>query len=391
MSKAAAGFVFFAALHLSTGYAAPRTVILLSADGFAAAYVGEPGLETTARLSREGVYAPLRPVFPSITFPSHVSMETGCTPGQHGIIANHFLDKERGEFDYGEDPSWLDCEPLWAAAERQGVKTAIVDWPVSYGKYQGVEASLHLPAFSKDRRDSERLDQIEKWLRLPEKERPRFVMSYLSGVDHVGHAKGPQSIQRKAALRKFDRTLGKFLSRLKGIEGIGEVALFLVSDHGMTTITTPVDLDGFLKRVRLGGIPVSFGTGLYVHLWNSARANEVAKELKGGLNLEAYTRETYPKKFGPAHPRMGEVIALLKPGQFFPKKQKERDPGAHGYDPEVEPKMDGVFFAWGSGIHTPLKLERVQGLDVAATVANALGIQPPKQNQGKVIPNLIEN
>ena len=72
----------------------------------------------------------MRPVFPSNTFPNHVSLATGTYPDRHGILDNRFWDRQKGLYNYsrGADDSWLEAEPLWAAAERQGVRAATFFW-----------------------------------------------------------------------------------------------------------------------------------------------------------------------------------------------------------------------------------------------------------------------
>src|SRR5262245_25705822 len=118
-----------------------RTAILLSLDGVAADYLENEKYETFDQFKKDGVFGRLLPPFPSLTFPSHISIATGCTPGEHGIVANRFIDKKRGEFKYSGDPEWMECEPIWVSVERQNRKSAIVQWPVSYGKWHGISAS----------------------------------------------------------------------------------------------------------------------------------------------------------------------------------------------------------------------------------------------------------
>jgi len=104
-------------------------VILLSFDGVRHDYLDLDRLPAFERIAREGARAEaLVPVFPSTTFPNHVSLATGAPPDVHGVVANTFLDPALGFFDYGNDARFLDAEPLWAAAERQGVPAAVFFW-----------------------------------------------------------------------------------------------------------------------------------------------------------------------------------------------------------------------------------------------------------------------
>ena len=64
-------------------------VIVLSWDGMRHDFPDRGELPALDRVAREGVRAKrLTPVFPSSTFPGHVSMATGTYPDRHGIVDN---------------------------------------------------------------------------------------------------------------------------------------------------------------------------------------------------------------------------------------------------------------------------------------------------------------
>jgi predicted AlkP superfamily pyrophosphatase or phosphodiesterase len=74
-------------------------VILISIDGFAGFYWSDPRLRvpTLRRLAERGVVAPrMEAVFPSTTWPTHVSLVTGVTPQVHGVVGNSILDRANG-------------------------------------------------------------------------------------------------------------------------------------------------------------------------------------------------------------------------------------------------------------------------------------------------------
>src|SRR5690554_1798607 len=69
-----------------------RTVVWVSVDGVRPDYVRRGNTPTLRRLMREGAYTEeLIPVFPSLTFPSHVSLATGVKAGKHGVMGNSFI------------------------------------------------------------------------------------------------------------------------------------------------------------------------------------------------------------------------------------------------------------------------------------------------------------
>ena len=68
------------------------TVILLSWDGLRHDFPDRGTFPGLKRMEQAGVRAGrLTPVFPSNTFPAHVSLATGTYPDRHGIVDNHFL------------------------------------------------------------------------------------------------------------------------------------------------------------------------------------------------------------------------------------------------------------------------------------------------------------
>jgi predicted AlkP superfamily pyrophosphatase or phosphodiesterase len=72
------------------------TVIIVSLDGVRHDYLDRAPFPAFDRIAREGLRAArLVPVYPSNTFPGHVSLATGATPAVHGIVDNLFWDRAR--------------------------------------------------------------------------------------------------------------------------------------------------------------------------------------------------------------------------------------------------------------------------------------------------------
>ena len=65
-----------------------RALILVSIDGFRADYLTHGKTPVIAALAHAGVQAPMRPSYPSLTFPNHYTLVTGFRPDHHGIVDN---------------------------------------------------------------------------------------------------------------------------------------------------------------------------------------------------------------------------------------------------------------------------------------------------------------
>src|SRR5205823_5420859 len=115
-------------------------VVVISIDGFAAFYWGDPQarLPTLRRLAERGaVAAGVETVFPSTTWPTHVSLVTGVSPRAHGVVANHVLNRRTGApEDLTGDPVYdapdlLRVPTVYDRAHDAGLRTAAIDWPAT--------------------------------------------------------------------------------------------------------------------------------------------------------------------------------------------------------------------------------------------------------------------
>ncbi|RZM21883.1 MAG: alkaline phosphatase family protein, partial [Sphingomonas sp.] len=73
---------------------APVT-ILVSIDGFRPDYLDRGVTPNLNRLRAGGVFAAMRPSFPSVTFPNHWTLVTGLRPDRSGIVGNTMEDPAR--------------------------------------------------------------------------------------------------------------------------------------------------------------------------------------------------------------------------------------------------------------------------------------------------------
>lgn len=377
------------------------TVILLSLDGVRHDYLDRDELPALARVAREGLRADvLEPVFPSSTFPNHVSIATCTPPDRHGIVANAFQDRVRGGFDYSNDASWIETEPLWATAERQGVRAATFFWVGSETPWRGIAATHRKSPFDDGVSEAAKVDQILAWLDLAPAERPRLVLSWWHGADGAGHAHGPDAEETRAELRGQDAELGRLLAGLDARAAWPHTTLLLVSDHGMVEVSRTVDVMAALGELGIRGRLVNGGAFAHVFLEEPARAAEAAARLRTLDDLDAWVAAEIPERLRYRHPtRTGDVFALASPPariggtasslrdlQFAVGRLAGRRLGLHGYDPAVVPEMGGIFLALGRGARAGARPGRVLALDVAPTAAHLLGIAPPPDCEGTPIP-----
>lgn len=379
---------------------AEPTVIVLSLDGVRSDYPERASLPALERVAREGMRADrMRPVFPANTFPNAVSLATGTHPDKHGIVDNRFWDRDRGLYDYGNDASWLDAEPLWAAAERQGVWAATYYWVGSETPWRG-QASHYVKApYDRNVGEQEKVDQILAWLALPENERPGLIMSWWGGADYAGHRFGPDAPEVVEALKEQDAQLARLLAGIDARGGWDDVTLLVVSDHGMLAIESKFSLADLLKEAGIAARVEERSSVAHIFLKDPDDADRAERVIAGEKGLHAYRPDTLPEALRLVHPRRsGDVIVLIDPPRAFGKtplwqgaylfwrrlSDSDAKLGTHGYDPS-RADMGTIFYAMGRGV-TPGHREReVRSIDVAPTVAGLLGIDPPSSSEGAPI------
>jgi predicted AlkP superfamily pyrophosphatase or phosphodiesterase len=372
--------------------AAPATVVLISLDGVRHDYLDRAAFPALARMARDGLRAGrLVPVYPASTFPGHVSLATGTTPDVHGIVDNEFWDTARRErFDYSNDASWIEAEPLWAAAERQGVPAATYFWVGSETDWRGVGARYRVAPFDAKVTEAAKVAQILAWLDLPEPDRPRLVMTWWHGADRSGHAKGPDDASVTRELAEQDAQLGALLAGLDARRAWDHTTLLVVSDHGMTTAKHSVPIERALRDAGVRAEQLEVGTGVaHVFLGDGdlARAERALARLAG---VVVARREALPDALHLRHAtRTGDLVVRAQPPYTFARVGLLGSRGFHGYEPE-RPEMAGILLALGRGVRAGARPDAVRMIDVAPTVARLLGIEPPRQATGVPIAGVAD-
>ncbi|MCY3793217.1 MAG: ectonucleotide pyrophosphatase/phosphodiesterase, partial [Gammaproteobacteria bacterium] len=294
--------------------AAGGTVVLVSMDGVRHDLLDDAPLPALQRMQREGARAErLIPVYPSNTFPGHVSIATGTWPDVHGVIDNHFEDAERGVYRYEDDAEWIKAEPLWAAAERQGLPAAAYFWIGSETDWNGISARHRVSPFDPSRPEAEKVQQMLRWLRLPQAQRPRLIMSYWAGVDSVAHRTGPADPAVVEQLRIQDAALRQLLAGIDAMQMWPTLTLVVVSDHGMTATGELIDAAAVLAdagvKARVLGSAVA-----NVYLEDAQDLETAATALAILKNVSVHRRDEVPAAWRLRHEgRTGDLVVTTVP------------------------------------------------------------------------------
>jgi predicted AlkP superfamily pyrophosphatase or phosphodiesterase len=370
---------------------APPSVILISLDGTRPADVEkDPDLTTFAELRRRGARASrLIPVFPTNTFPNHVTLVTGVSPDVHGIVNNNFVDSERGEFDKSDDPSWLLAEPLWSLVEKQGVTSAAFHWVGSEGPWSSGRGPRYWKRFNENVPAKAKLEKVLAWLSGPEP-RPRLITVWLRGADAAAHRMGMETPAVRHALLAQDQALGSLVAALDARGAFAHTTLLIVSDHGMAPVYRRIDLPAALRSAQVKGEVSGAGGMATIRVEKGQAQGFVARAVSvaRGLGLEAWPREESPRELRARHPRFGDVIVIAPPGVALQSARTPLMYGVHGYRPQ-DPWMGALFLAVGRGAPPGAELGELRSLDVAPTILRLLGLEVPDSMEGQPIARLI--
>ena len=384
--KALSTIVFSIVLFFACNVFAEKeaTVIVISMDGMRHDISKISDLDAFERIATMGLKAEhLIPVYPSTTYPGHVSLATGVYPDQHGILHNSFYDSKEGYFNYPDQGDLIDVPPIWVLAEQAGIPAAVFFWVGSETDWNDVGASFRKAPFDESVSEETKIKQITEWLDLDDKARPRLIMSYWDGIDIIAHQEGPTGPLIKKQILRQNHLLRELLNEIDKRDAWDYISLFVVSDHGMTEVSNYIMLGDLIKQ---SGIEITASSGPAVaHLFMDQKSKVAALSFfSKQANIQAYDKHDLPKSFHLNHPtRTGDIVLITDPPNMFTNNVNAQPKGMHGYSPQLA-DMKGIFYAIGAAIE-PKALGSVHQIDLAPTIADILGIKDTDHMQGKTL------
>jgi predicted AlkP superfamily pyrophosphatase or phosphodiesterase len=374
--------LFCLALGTNSAFAAKeQTVVLISIDGMRWDYIEKHGAPNLKAMAAKGVRAQkLMPVYPTKTFPNHISIITGLLPVNHGIVDNKFCDKARKNECYSmgkaqNDSTWVSGIPLWNLAKMQGLKSATYFWPESDARFNGMTPDYYFH-YSKYSDYQSRVDQIIQWLSLPKAQRPRFVASYFSLVDSMGHEFGPDAPQTRDAVKQLDELMGQLQARLSKLEQ--DINLVIVSDHGMAHVDPKQSIDIATLPKSDNFIVKNTGPRLLIYAKPGVSSAQIAT-YKQALQHAANGRYTVlnDQQLADYHynkgTRVGDIVAQTNAPAVFTNEGKAMYLGTHGY--AYTDDMAATLIAVGPAFKQGLSLEKVSNLDIYPVLAKVMGLK----------------
>ncbi|MCA1582731.1 MAG: alkaline phosphatase family protein [Acidobacteria bacterium] len=184
-------------------------------------------------------------------------------------------------------------------------------------------------------------------------------------------------------------------------------AVFVTADHGMTPLWTEIYPDEILREAGLvtraadgsidpsSSVAVMATSGIahvYVHPAAPAGTlDEAARRLselriRGEDPWDRIVRREHAGALALDAPESGDLILLARPGYHLSMKMVpgqtsgvSEEYGGHGYR-AAYPELDATFLAAGPGVARG-RVPQILSTTIAARIAAALGIEPPRQAQ----------
>ena len=364
-------------------------LILISMDGFRWDYTERTDTPNFDFLIEKGVRAQsLMPVFPTSTFPNHLSIATGLYPENHGIVSNTMYDEVFDAwYTIGEgsesvpESRWYEGEPIWVTAEKQGKVTATYFWPGSEAEING-ERPTYWYVYDPSTSNETIIDQLLAWLDLPEGERPVFMTAYFNDANYWGHNLGPDGVGMESVIQGLDLDLGRLIAGLTARDLLDKVNIIVTADHGMVEIDRDrmIFLDDYidLEDVTMAGWSPVAGIipneGLEDSIYNSL--------VNVHPQLSVYKKEKTPEHLHYRnHRRITPIIGIADEGwsistrDYYNNQPDAYTGGTHGYDLDFL-SMHGLFLAYGPAFKDGLIVPSFQNIHIYELIANVLSIAP---------------
>ncbi len=362
-------------------------LVLVSIDGFRWDYQDAYNTPTLDRIAANGIRAErMIPVFPTLTFPNHYSIATGLYPANHRLIGNKFPSKDRTRF-YSlrdrkavEEGSWYGGQPIWVAAEKNGLVSAAYFFVGTEAPIDNVPMT-YWHAYDASVPGQERVDQALAWLSMPEDTRPHMITLYFEDVDVATHRFGPGTDPSIAAIERVDGYLDRLIEGISALPIADEVYVVVVSDHGQSTVLRsepPFIIDSV---VSLDGLTVVDHEAA-VFLYLPEPDLQLAVGIRDAINEswehgKAMLRSGVPKDWRvTAAAGFADIIVQADPGYTVYTSGRiaaSSSRGGHGWAREFE-DMHGIFLASGPGLQKGVRIPEIDVVDVYPLMMEILGL-----------------
>lgn len=391
----------------------------------------------------------MRSIYPSVTYPCHTSMMTGCYPDRHGIVNNELTNLQECSSPWHWFYDQVKTPSIFDAAKAAGLTTAAVFWPVT-GNCRSIDYLVN-EYWPQSPEESMRQcflnsgstpEVVEKcvdphlWMQVNRTHpwcdefitacacsiireyKPNLLMIHPANIDAYRHQTGLFTPKVTHGLHEIDNWLGWLIRATKDAGIYEDTDFFIVSDHGQINISRVIcpnvelarrgliQVDGSGQVTDYVAMVKSTGASAQVYLKEPdneqalARTEMVLKEMcQAGIYgiSRVYTAQEAAQEERLA----GEFSFVLETDGFTSfgndwtgalcRTHDVTDyrfgRATHGHQPDKGPQP--TLIAFGPSIRPGVVLDRGNIVDEPATVARVLGIDMGDID-GKVLEELLK-
>ena len=379
----------------------------------------EPGGFLDTLWKRSTTCDQVKTVFPSLTYPAHTTLITGCDPADHGIGQNQPFQPEKDPAmrAWYWDAAAIKRPTLFDAVKGAGGRCASVLWPVT-GKSRSIRWNfpevLALPGENQVlkmlsygtplwilgtelRLGRQRVSTKEPHLSdygclltcdVIRRKRPDLTALHMVDVDDMRHHHGVTSPEALQGLKRLEQRVQRIYETVQSTPGMEDALFVLVSDHGQADVDRPVCVTEALEQAGFGGALRVQSNGMTAYLYRSCddsqRVGDALSYLENNgifIGIErVYDKETL-RQMGCVDGNGEPICAAVEaaPGVVFSDALPEakREKATHGFGPG-HPAGDCLLAIHGRGIPEGVSLPPMAMCCVAPTLAELMEVPLPK-------------
>ena len=398
-------------------------------------------------LRRGALIEHIAPVYPSFTYPCHVSIMTGLYPNRHGIPHNEIVKPGVDQVPWYCFRSMVKAKLLTDYAKGAGFSTCAVNWPLTGGadidfnmpmivplSYPGDDWGKFYDGYStqslldryfwkygwlKPNFDTS-LDLFTMMVSLDiirDERQPDIMFIKLCDLDTVRHDLGVDTDAAKAQLKMHDSQVGAILESVRRYGDYENTNFVVLGDHGQTDVERVFNLNillrerGFLRADAAGNLidydAYCHSTGMSAWIALKDPDDTAMREKVYNFLMEIKADPKYPVDFVLTKREADAQYHLSGPfdfiiesaapvsfgnarvGELFVKSAPgdyKTAMASHGGLPER--KCQTAFFACGPSIRAGAIVERANLVDEGPTMARMLGFDMPGVD-GRVITEIL--
>ena len=342
-----------------------RPTIVLLVVGLTPRHFGEHTPRLTA-LARAGAMRPLTTVTPAVTCTVQATFMTGALPRDHGIVANGWLFRDLMEvWLWRQSNRLVGGEKIWEAGRRRdpAFTTANLFWWYNMAASHDIGVTPR-PIYKADGRKLpdcyaqplELRDELTRELgRFPlfafwgpatsiassrwiadaalyvrRTRSPTLTLVYLPHLDYDLQRSGPRDARIEKSLRAIDAVTGDLIADAQR-DGARVIVL---SEYGITPVTTPVHINRALREAGLVRVRVEDGGEIldvaqsqafavadhqvaHVYVREQHMIAEVRRVVDALPGVELVLDRAAQQSIGLDHPRSGELVAMARADAWF--------------------------------------------------------------------------